>query len=176
MIMALNDINTLLSFLAIIVSSISLYVARINWRQSNRPIVTAFVAEDITGSTGATFTLIVSNTGNRPAVSVRLIATESEIAQLLKPGVAPNISKEIASIFSKKSEIPLLRNGEEISTPFGSCTCDSKDEWLRYGAEITIAVSYSDIDGRKYNSKSLPLKVYFRNGFGGRYRVVTKND
>lgn len=73
----------------------------------------------------------------------------------------------IESNFLKESEVPLLRNGEELTTSFGAFTNNGDEEpWLRYGAEAEISITYQDLDGRKFESRLL-LKVYAREGFGG---------
>ena len=102
------------SIVAISISLISLYFTRVNWLQSNRPIVTAFITEHHAGNQGATFNLVLANTGNRPAVRVQLLATENNIRQLVEPGISSNHFDHIAQNFSKSSEVPLLRNGEEL--------------------------------------------------------------
>lgn len=172
--MATDDIRTVLSVIAIIVSFVSLFFTRLNWLQSNRPIVTAFVTERESGHTGATFNLVVANTGNRPAVHVHLNALESEIKRLLHPDAEPSRFEAIAHNFSPESEIPLLRNGEELSTSFGAfSTHEPNGKWLEYGSEIEITVSYADLEGRNFKSR-LPLKVYAREGFGGSVWVTEK--
>lgn len=73
----------------------------------------------------------------------------------------------IESNFLKSSEIPLLRNGEELTTSFGAFT-NNPDEgpWLKYGSETEIIIKYQDLHGRKFESNQ-PLKIYAREGFGG---------
>lgn len=162
-----DDLKTWGSFGALLISLVSLYFSRLNWLQSNRPIVTAFVTEHSSGNMAATFNLVIANTGNRPAVRVRLHASKAEIASLLEPGVRDKKFKMIESNFLKESEIPLLRNGEELTTSFGAFTSNPDEgPWLRYGSEAEISITYQDLDGRKFESRQ-PLKVYARDGFGG---------
>ena len=162
-----DDLKTGASFGALIISLISLYFTKVNWLQSNRPIVTAFVTEHSSGNMAATFNLVIANTGNRPAVRVRLHASQAVIASLLEPTVRDKKFKMIESNFLKDSEVPLLRNGEELTTSFGAFTNNADDgPWLRYGAEAEISITYQDLDGRKFESRQ-PLKVYAREGFGG---------
>ena len=163
-----EDIKTFLSGAAIAISLISLYFTRVNWLQSNRPVVSAFITEHGTGDNMATaFDLVVANTGNRPAVRVRLHASHEEIASLVEAGANPNRFKSIEATFSTGSEIPLLRNGEELSTSFGAYIgASAEGPWLRYGAETNISITYQDLEGRTYESRQ-PLKVFAREGFGG---------
>lgn len=162
-----DDLKTAASFGALAISLVSLYFTKANWLQSNRPIVTAFITEHSSGNMAATFNLVIANTGNRPAVRVRMHAPQSEIRSLLEPEARDKRFEMIESNFLKESEVPLLRNGEELTTSFGAFTNNSDEgPWLRYGAEAEISITYQDLDGRKFESRQ-PLKVYAREGFGG---------
>jgi hypothetical protein len=161
------DWKLLVTVAALVLSGISLYFTKVNWLQSNRPIVTAFITDDSSGIGNATFNLVIANTGTRPATRVRMIASNEDIKNLLEPGVSDKYFKMIESNFLPDSEIPLLRNGEELTTSFGAFTsAGSTEKWLRYGAQTDIVICYQDLDGRKYKTEQ-PLKVYARHGFGG---------
>lgn len=165
MFMSGDEVRTAISFAAFAVSLASVYFSRRSWFQSNRPIVVAFVAEQHLGA--GTFKLVVSNTRNRPATNVRLRASFEDISSLLKSEIRPERKDTVGCCFSDSAMIPVLRNGEELSTAFGAFTPNnSNDEWLNYGAQIKIKIEYSDLDGRNYKS-ILPLKIYVREGFGG---------
>jgi len=167
MILSAEDIKTFLSGAAFAVSLVSLYFTRVNWLQSNRPIVSAFIAEHSSGEMASTFNLVVANTGNPPAIRIRLHASHAEISALLEPEVIPARFKNIESNFGAESEIPLLRNGEELSTSFGAfIRASAEGPWLRYGSEIEISITYRDLDGRRFEARQ-PLRVYARHGFGG---------
>lgn len=161
------DWKLVVSVVAMVASFISLYFTKVNWLQSNRPIVTAFITEHHSGNMAATFNLILANTGNRPAVRVRLLASHENIRRLVEPGISDKHFNLIAQNFMAKSEVPLLRNGEELTTSFGAFTTSESDgKWLKYGAECEATVTYRDLEGRKYES-TLPLRIYARDGFGG---------
>jgi hypothetical protein len=162
-----GDFLTAVPFMAIAISFASLYFSRRSWLQSNRPIVTAFVSDRGSGNISTTLNLVVSNTGNRPATNVRLIAAENDILRLIKPTAQPIRKKMIHDCFEETAIIPILRNGEELSTCFGAITSsDSYESWMESGAKIDIRVEYGDLDGRSYQSE-MPLKIYAREGFGG---------
>jgi hypothetical protein len=163
----MEEIKTLISAFAIGISLASLYFARRSWMQSNRPIVTALIAEHASGNMGAVFNLIVSNTGNRPATNVRLHAKQADINKLIAPSAGDEKRKPIHACFGDDSMISVLKNGEELTTAFGSISQpSSKDQCLNYGAEITIEITYNDLEGKLYKSK-VPIKVHARQGFGG---------
>jgi len=129
--------------------------------------VTAFVTEHHSGNEAATFNLVLANTGNRPAVRVRLVASHESIRKLLESGISEQHFKMIEHNFLSQSEVPLLRNGEELVTSFGAFTPnDPNGKWLNYGAKTEIAVTYQDLEGRSYESRQ-PIKIYARQGFGG---------
>lgn len=162
-----DDLRTILSAVALSVSLLSLYFTRVNWLQSNRPIVVAYVTEHEPGNVATTFNLVVANTGNRPAVRVRLGASHHDILQLVEDDIEPNAFKAIESCFRPESEIPLLRNGEDLTTSFGFVSDYPRNgNCLRYGAKTEISITYQDLEGRLYKSKQ-PLKIYVRKGFGG---------
>ncbi|MDP1969986.1 MAG: hypothetical protein Q8K42_03500 [Methylobacter sp.] len=158
---------TAVPFMALAISLASLYFSRRSWLQSNRPIVTAFVSDHGSGNISTTLNLVVSNTGNRPATNVRLIAAENDISRLIKPTAQPIRQKMIHDCFQEAAIIPILRNGEELSTCFGAITTrDNNESWMEHGAQIEIRVEYGDLDGRCYKSE-MPLKIYAREGFAG---------
>lgn len=162
-----DDFKTGMAVAALLISFISLYFTKTNWIQSNRPIVTAFVTEHSSGNMAATFNLVIANTGNRPAVRVQMHATPEKIKRLLESNAPRNHIRMIESNFLKSSEIPLLRNGEELTTSFGAFTKNpNEDPWLKYGSETEIIIKYQDLHGRKFESIQ-PLKIYAREGFGG---------
>jgi hypothetical protein len=159
-----DELRTAATFVAIAISLLSMYVARRSWIQSNRPIVTAFIAAQRTGNLASVFKLVVANSGSRPAVNVRLRATAGELRKLVKPTATEALRDRLGLCFAEPSTIAVLRNGEELSTAFGAVTAE--DAWLEYGAKIDVTVSYSDLDGRAFQSV-MPLKVHTREGFGG---------
>ncbi len=163
----MEEMKTIISILAIGISLASLYFARRSWMQSNRPIVTAVIAPLASGNVSTVFNLIVSNTGNRPATNIRLHAKPEEIDKLIVPSAEGDRRQEIHNCFDAESKIAILKNGEELSTAFGQVKHpNAMGQWLRYGAGITIEITYNDLEGRNYKSR-LPLKVYAREGFGG---------
>lgn len=163
----LDEIRTGISMLAIIISIISLKLSRRSWLQSNRPIVTAFVQEHSSGNKAAAFDLVVSNTGNRPATQIKISAGEEDIYSLVDEKASKELKDRIKNCFSKDSEIPVLRNGEDLKTSFGAYSPNEPGkEWLNYGKAIPIEITYNDLEGRFYRSQ-MPLKIFAREGFGG---------
>ena len=162
-----DDLKTAATVVAVVISFISLYFTRVNWLHSNRPVLSVWIAEHDSGYMSATFNLVVANTGNRPAVNIRLHATQEQISALLEEGVSESRRSQIAQIFTSESEVPLLKNGDEVVTSFGAFVrADPQGPWLNYGASTQLLITYKDLDGRSYHSK-LPVRIYARQGFGG---------
>lgn len=167
MTLSADDVKTIISIFAIFVSIFALHLTRANWRESNRPIVLAFIAENWTGSQAGGFDLVVTNSGNRPAVRVRLHATRRDIRSLVERDANSSELATIENCFLPESEISILKNGESLSTCFGAYLAYKKEgKWLNYGAQIEIRITYLDLGGRKFQSK-MPLRIYARDGFGG---------
>jgi hypothetical protein len=162
-----DDIKTAIAVAALIASLVSLYFTKVNWLQSNRPIVSAFLVEHHPGNAFTAFNLVISNTGSRPAVRVRLHASRADILRLFLPDVDERRIEQVEHNFLRDSEVPLLRNGEELATSFGGVSADFQNgPWLNYGVEMDISITCRDLDGRAFESRQ-PLKVYARDGFGG---------
>lgn len=161
-----DEIRTLIAMAALVASLISLYFTRRFWLQSNRPIVTAFVDEFSSGNVATAFNFHISNTGNRPAVDVRVEAAEADIQRLIGEGATQERAAEIRGCFTRDATVALLRNGEELTTAFGSFGVEVERRVLNYGASIPIVVRYKDLDGRAYKA-CMPLKIFARQGFGG---------
>ncbi|BES83372.1 hypothetical protein PEC302110_04690 [Pectobacterium araliae] len=74
-----DDWKTVLSVLALVLSIVSFMFTRRSWLQSNRPIVSASVETHAGGNESIAYNLVLSNTGNRPAINVRIRVKEVEI-------------------------------------------------------------------------------------------------
>lgn len=162
-----DELRTALAAIAIAISLASLYFSRRSWLQSNRPIVTAFVSEYSSGPGITVFNLVVSNSGNRPAVGVQLLATSQDIESIIDEKAQDQRKEAIRRCFSKDAAISLLRNGEELKTAFGGYFEQRPDDvWLKYEREIEIEVRYLDLEGKRYRAR-MPLKIFAREGFAG---------
>ena len=71
---------TIISILALVISIISTGFAVLSWRQSNRPLITARISV-AGGNVAAALSIIVENTGNRPARDIRLSAREEVVVR-----------------------------------------------------------------------------------------------
>ena len=106
-----DDLKTLLSVLAFGTSIVSIVLARSNWMQSNRPVLSAYIVECEMGEGVALFNLSVANTGSRPATNVRVFFERGEFEKLIDPKVSQEAKMNLARCFGRDSTIPLIRNG-----------------------------------------------------------------
>lgn len=163
----IDEIRTLLTGVSVVVALLSARFARMSWKESYRPIVTAFVSEHKSGNSGATYNLVISNSGNRPATHIQLRAKNKDIEKLVDEHADEFRKERIFRCFKSESMVSVLRNGEELATSFGAVSKEAiNGHWLNYGVEIQIEVLYKDLLGKKYRER-MPLKLYVRNGFGG---------
>lgn len=139
---------------------------RRTFEESFRPVVTAFLDDQLGGNLATAYRLVVANTGNRPALEVRLIASTDDLIGLVNRPESVKLLRGVAATFSEEAMISLLRDGEEMATSFGLITAEPEPS-LRYNSRALITVTYKDLRGKSY-SERVPLIVRARKGgFGG---------
>lgn len=160
-----------LSGAAFAISCSALWIAHRNWLRSNCPIVTACI-ETATAEDGAfiAYNMVVVNTGNRPAVNVRLDCSATELEQCIQSG--PHAGKHPSSTwahvkkcFQEDAEIPLLLNGKSVSNSFGFTGVNQQSFW-KYNSRLKITLRYADLDGTNYR-KELILLIKDSVAFAG---------
>lgn len=160
------DIGSLsLSSAALVVSLLSFYFSIKSWRETNRPIVTARVSSFDGGNMGTALNILVENSGNRPAIDVRLSINPDHLKSALREDVDPVWSKSLNRIFSERGSIAVLGNGRSVSNDFGFLSGDSQSTW-KGDLRLTVEISYQDLDGRKFRH-SIPLLIADDKGFAG---------
>jgi len=156
----------LIATISALISLLSAFIARKNWRDSNRPVVTAYIDEESEGGGTTVFNLHLGNSGTRPATAVRLCAHPTDVQRLLAEEAEVKRRNNIERIFAVESRVAVLHSGETLITSFGLASENPDQKWLKYGEEINIKIKYNDLEGRSYVSH-IPLKVRPREGFGG---------
>ena len=149
----MEELRTVFSALAVLVSVISAWVVTRNWRQSNRPIVVAYVKTKKGGNKGIAYDLVVSNTGTRPATRIRLSCDRARLRQAYKNPDQPPFRDYIERCFDPSRELALLVHGESVPNSFGMTSEDPHNATWNYEAKIPVTISYSDLEGRKYKSE-----------------------
>lgn len=158
---------------ALAISITSLIFSIISWRRANRPLVTARVTSlGMAGNVSIPLTLIVENTGNRPAKNIRLTANDDELNKHL---IAPEddvLREEVKRCFSDQAVIPVLANGKSVQNAFGY-TSDQEGSTWRSHARFNAQLTYEDIDGRKYEH-TIPILISDNDSFAGGEWTINK--
>lgn len=156
-----------ISTTALLISISSFVFAIKSWHQSNRPMVVAYIEEHSMGVNCATFNLVLKNTGNRPAVNIKLNARKDGIEEIFEEKI-DNVTREgIFNCFQNDSEVALLKNGTSIVTSFGSFEGHYQNrKGIKYDSWLPIEITYKDLRAKKYKEK-VPLKIRGLKGFGG---------
>jgi hypothetical protein len=134
-----------------------------------RPIVAVTVRTHEGGNVAITYDLVVLNAGTRPAVEVRLIASEPELVSCL---AAPELANDdsaawraVRRCFAEDSVIPLLTQGQEASNSFGySAAVGNANQFWKYRSRVAVRAVYLDLEGRSYESKQV-LTIRDSRGF-----------
>jgi hypothetical protein len=163
---SLKDPKTIISIVSAIISSISVYLTRRFWLSANRPIVSAYISTNSAGNVAIMYDLVVCNTGNRPATSVRLHVDKEVLESIINPDADQSLASDIYKCFSSDAVIPLLLNGKDTNNCFGSTSSNMAQNILKYNSEIPITISYSDLEKRHYCTNQI-LIIKTSQGFAG---------
>lgn len=164
----MEEIRSIFTIIAVLVSFWSAYTVRRLWYQANRPIISVEIKENTSGEGDVIFDMVVHNSGNRPATDIVINAKKEDIDKILITDTSENIRNEIYQIFSKTSKIQLLLNNDNTKTAFfGFSTQPSEPVYvLNYETQLSIELRYLDLDGNRYIEKQ-SLYIRDSNGFGG---------
>ena len=154
---------------ALIISVMSFYFAIKSWRESHRPLVTARVSSlGMVGNVSIPLSLVVENTGNRPAKNIRMRVDEEILNKQLADTKDPLI-RQIRACFSLEGTIPVLANGKSVSNSFSLISEDNHNTWQGTG-ELEITITYEDLDGRRFDHR-LTLFIKEDQGFASGFWV-----
>lgn len=156
----MEELRTGLSVAAIAISLISIWISVRNWRESNRPIMAAYVATHAAGNVAAMFDLVVVNQGTRPAVNVRLCADVVALDKALTNGDRSPLAEHVKRCFDPKRFIPLIGPGASVKNSFGIVKGTSVDSTWHYGSVFPVTITYRDLEGRAFASR---LDVLIQN-------------
>ena len=151
---------------ALLVSVLSFYFAIKAWRETNRPLITARVSSlGMGGNVGVPLSIVVENTGNRPAKNIRLRVDQKELDSFLTSTGGDSLRRQIHACFSDDGVIPVLANGKSVSNSFGFLADDDNVSW-KGDPHFDVEISYQDLNGRGFRHR-LPLFVKEDAGFAG---------
>ena len=156
------DIKDIFSGVSLLISIIALHLSAKNWKESNRPIVTA-TFDTNTGNVSTTIEIALFNTGNRPALDVVLYADKRDIEKILDKN-APQLYKDnIYKIFSGKNIIPIIHNNSNLKSAFGIASKEENNTFV-WKSKIKFLIKYKDLNGKEYQTKQI-LQIKNYSGF-----------
>lgn len=159
----------LVSLMAVAVSVVSFYFSVKSWRESNRPLVTARVTSfGLGGNIAIPLSLLIENTGSRPAKNVRLKVEDKRLNRtILLNTEYDEMIDAIKLCFGERGIIPILANGKAVHNNFGILKGQSEGTW-NPGARLDVTLQYEDLDGREYKHIN-PLLLADDRGFAGSF-------
>jgi hypothetical protein len=157
--------SLLVATAALIVSILSFYFSIKSWRETNRPLITVRTTSfGSGGNVSIPLSLLVENTGNRPAKNVRLTVDAADLDAALVAPPGDVLRKHVESCFSDRGIIPVLANGRNVSNGFGFLSAD-KPTW-KIHSRFEVDVTYQGADDTQYKHK-IPLLIADDAGFAG---------
>lgn len=153
---------------AFVVSVASFIFAILSWRETHRPIVTAYTRCPVSGNVSSALEIVISNSGNRPAKNVRLHVGEKELQEALSAPAGDSMRSTVERCFSEETFIPVLESDSKVTNSFGIFTTQNKPDTWHYKSVLNIRVSYEDLNGRKYVNEN-PLRIVCNRGFALSY-------
>jgi hypothetical protein len=160
-----GSIVALISLLAAVLSLLSLRLNRDVFRESFRPVVTARVATEAAGNIAILYKLILENSGNRPAINIRLSVERNDLKRVLNPDCRVDLA-EITNCFDEQYTIPILANGKSVSTAFGKTSAIGGECMWMPDSRFRITLTYHDLNSRQYKAEN-PLFIFCDLGFAG---------
>ncbi|MDH1869224.1 MULTISPECIES: hypothetical protein [Pseudomonadaceae] len=153
--MELPYVTIAISITSVLISLASVTFAMNSWHRTNRPIISARITTAVGGEVNTALNIVVENTGNRPAKSIKLIAKRSDVlgAMREKSQIVPIDAEHC---FFEHKIIPVLANGKAASNAFGSIGEDG--EW-EAGAKIPLEIEYFSFEGKRYTEEMALLLV-----------------
>lgn len=153
------EFKDIVALISLFFSAVALWFTHKNWVRTNRPIIVVVVESEGGGNVSIPYKITVWNTGNRPALRVKLSLDDGfkweDALNENMDSSATLLIKTVQAPFSETSEISVLANGEKRSCSFGYSSNEG-GVW-NYGTEIPIKVQYLDFDGRRYKNRQVLL-------------------
>lgn len=149
---ASGSIDTLVAYVALVVSLLSLGLSVHFWRKSFRPIVSAMVKTHCGGSDAIAYNLVLLNSGTIPAKQIRISADEASLTQALGLDATPENRKRWLACFEEEISIPVLHNGDRVSCSFGTTKSGDAGFW-KYKSTVTVSIAYRGWFGSEYKER-----------------------
>jgi hypothetical protein len=161
--------SLMVALMAVAVSAVSFYFSVQSWQESNRPLVTARITSfGLGGNIAIPLSLLIENTGSRPAKNVKLKVEDEVLNRAILPNVEHvEMIEAIKLCFSERGVIPVLANGTVVHNNFGLLKSESEGTW-KPNSRFDVTLQYEDLDGRTYRHTN-PLLLADDRGFAGSF-------
>jgi hypothetical protein len=163
-----ETLRTVFSGIIALVSVLAFFNTTRLWKKGNRPILSAFVETQSSGNVAIMYSLLIINSGNRPAVNIYidLKLSDEDFKKCITQEMNSPTVELIRRCFNSEDPIPLILNGEKKLNYFGLTSNKSEQNIWVYGASLPIEINYQDLEGNKYVS-ALTLVVKDSKTFAG---------
>ncbi len=159
-----TDISIVIGLIALAASFSTILVLYRNRLETNRPIVIALIESDA-GNIATPLTLRVYNTGNTPALDVRLSADKKDIINALDEKVLNKYKNDVYQSLSEENIIPVIHNGANVHNAFGILS-KNENNTFKLKSKIPIVIKYKNIYGHTYKQKQI-LIIKITDNFAG---------
>lgn len=141
--------SLLISAGSMLVAILSLAFTIRAWRETYRPLVTVRISSHTGGNSGIALNILVENSGARPALDVKLTATEADVKAAMADDCPEQpVPRDAQRVFFSDIRIPVLANGRTTSNALG--WLGSPEPVWRAGASLPVRVLYRGMDGTRY--------------------------
>jgi hypothetical protein len=147
--MELPYVTASISVISVLISLASMTFAVNSWHRTNRPIISARITTAAGGEINTALNIVVENTGNRPAKSIKLIAKRSDVLGAMRE-TSQAAPMDAEHCFFEHKIIPVLANGKAATNAFGAIGEDG--EW-EPGAKIPLEIEYFSFEGKRYTEE-----------------------
>lgn len=162
--LAKTAIPVLISLGALGVSIRSLYMSKLTWKRTFRPMVSVAVKTHHADPSQITYDLVVINSGNVPARDIQLKPTSQEALEAALGGDASKDNKE-RWLAPFNQTIPLLLNGDRTTGSFGDTRIKDTGFW-KYKSKFRISIRYTDWFAQPYEEVQ-DIYIFTSNTFTG---------
>lgn len=160
-----GSIDTLVAYIALVVSFMSLLLSVHFWRKSFRPIVTAMVKTHAGGDEAILYNLVLLNSGTIPAKRIRITADPTSLAMALGSDATLENRNRWLGCFEQEVSVPVLHNGDKISCSFGTTKGIDAGFW-KYKSTVKVNIIYQGWFGSEYEEQQ-ELQILDSKSFTG---------
>ncbi|AKC80314.1 hypothetical protein XB05_17335 [Xanthomonas arboricola] len=157
--------DTLIAFVALLVSLLTFGASIRFWRRQFRPIVTASIRTHKADNQTIAYNLVLLNSGTIPAKNIAMSVDESTLVAAFGDSATTENKTRWLACFSATPRIKILHNGDRTSCSFGTTQAGNTGFW-KTRATISITIKYDGWFGLSYTQLQV-LEVVDSGSFTG---------